>query len=66
VAFLLDRYIYQYMYLDNTMLIATKVIQVRPDTKRRFREYVEEGQTADRALNEMLDRIDELKNDMGF
>lgn len=48
------------------MLKATKVIQVRPDTKLRFRLYVNEGQTADYALNEMLDKIDELRKDMGF
>ena len=48
------------------MLLATKVIQVRPDTKKRFRMYVNDGQTADHALNELLDRIDELKKDMGF
>ena len=48
------------------MLLATKVIQVRPDTKKRFRTYVDKGQTADHALNDMLDRIDELKKDMGY
>lgn len=48
------------------MLKATKVIQVRPDTKIRFRLHVNDGQTADRALNEILDEIDIIKKDMGF
>lgn len=41
--------------------IATKVIRVKPDTKERFNEYAQNGRTADRAINDLLDYIERVQ-----
>lgn len=36
-------------------VLADKIILARPDTKHRFTNYVGQGRTADRAINDLLD-----------
>lgn len=37
--------------------IATKIIRVKPGTKERFNKYAKNGRTADRAINDLLDKL---------
>lgn len=37
------------------MLRANKVIRVWPDTKEKFSKTIQDGETADRALNRLLE-----------
>ena len=41
-----------------------KQIWILPETKNRFQEHVTCGQSADHALNEMIDIIEQMDHDM--
>lgn len=45
---------------------ATEVIRVTPDTMERFKGYTGRHETADSALSNMINLIDQLAEDMGF
>ena len=45
---------------------ATEVIRLRPDTMTRFQKYVGSNETANTALSNMINIIDELSEDMGY
>lgn len=38
-------------------VLADKIILARPATKERFTSFVGQGRTADRALNDLLDKM---------
>ena len=45
---------------------ATAVIRITPDTMERFKVYIGQHETADIALSNMINIIDQLAEDMGY